>query len=131
MSFIVIDDDKFSNMLCSHIIGSALPDATVHTFLDPEEALQFISSTDFSIVGNMILLLDINMPVLSGWDVLDRIAAMDESNQNALRIYMFSSSVDKRDRTRALGNKLVRDYIEKPLDSAKVLKILEAQPLKD
>jgi len=119
--FILIDDDAFNNMLCSHIIRNTVKDAEVQTFSQPEAGLAFLSSLCEKNLPKAVVLIDINMPSLSGWDVLDRIATMPQAVLDRMNVYMFSSSVDQRDKDRARNNPLVQDYIEKPLDPAKLL----------
>jgi len=115
-SFIIIDDDPINNMICSQIIREALPGAEVQVFTDPEAGIVFIHST-YSIpaAGDTILLLDINMPIATGWDVLNKFREFDDSVRKHMKIYMLSSSVDIHDKQKAGEYPFVLGYIEKPL----------------
>ena len=72
--FIVVDDDPTSNLLCIYAIRRVYPDMDIQLFENPEVALDAIkleySNADHNI--STVLLLDINMPVLSGWDFLEQ-----------------------------------------------------------
>ena len=71
LHFIIVDDDAINNLLCQLIIEQQHPNAVIETFTDPQLALQHISSnTHGAIMSKAIILLDINMPVISGWDFL-------------------------------------------------------------
>lgn len=63
-----------------------------------------------------IILLDINMPIMDGWDFLNQYDNIQGLLPKDIRIYMISSSVDDRDLDRAEKNKYVTKYISKPVD---------------
>ncbi len=60
-------------------------------------------------------LLDINMPVISGWDVLGRFSAMPEDIKKHFTIFILTSSINVEDKQRAAAHPLVNAYIEKPM----------------
>ncbi len=119
--FIVIDDDPVNNKICSIIIQRLYPEIEILSFTDPEVALTHIEHVhQGENAHNTILLLDINMPVLSGWDVLEHFKHLPQKIQSHFRIYILSSSVDVYDKRRAGDNEFVRGYIEKPLTLQRV-----------
>ena len=73
--FIVIDDDKFNNALCKMVIGKICPDAEVLSFHNPLDGLEYILSNYLKYTKEkpVILLLDINMPEMDGWEFLNRL----------------------------------------------------------
>ena len=114
--FMVIDDDPINNRICQVIIKKTYPEANVISHTEPEKALESIAQSYGSpAANNTILLLDINMPVLSGWDVLLQFQRFPEHIIRKFRIYILSSSVDTEDKERAERCALVSGYIEKPL----------------
>jgi CheY-like chemotaxis protein len=117
--FIVIDDDYINNLICQKMIQITLPGADVQTFIDPEEGLKFIASKYAAPeANNAVLFLDINMPALMGWEVLDIFAGYAETIKQRFTIYVLSSSVDPTDNEQADNNPLVRGYISKALSQA-------------
>jgi CheY-like chemotaxis protein len=123
--FVVIDDDPLNNALCKMIIKLALGKMDVRTFTLPEKGFQFIK-TEYAVNMNgstSIILLDLNMPIMSGWEFLERFEGLDEIIKKQVKIYILSSSVDPRDKERAGKNKDVEDYIVKPLTKEIVLEI--------
>jgi CheY-like chemotaxis protein len=123
--FVVIDDDPLNNALCKMIIKLALGKMDVRTFTLPEKGFQFIK-TEYAMNMNgstSIILLDLNMPIMSGWEFLERFEELDEIIKKQVKIYILSSSVDPRDKERAGKNKDVEDYIVKPLTKEIVLEI--------
>jgi CheY-like chemotaxis protein len=126
VNFILVDDDYVSNLIGKKIITKVFPHADVQTFLEPAEALIYIQSAYSGGEANdAILLLDINMPVLSGWDFLDAFEKFDNRIKERVKIYMLSSSVAPHDKDRAAANKNVSGYLEKPLSKEVILAILQ------
>lgn len=65
-----------------------------------------------------VILLDLNMPIIDGWQVLDELIKIPYINK--IRIYIVSSSVDPRDLIRAKQYEIVSTYIVKPFSIDKV-----------
>jgi CheY-like chemotaxis protein len=122
-TFIVVDNDPVNNLLCDLAIKDEVSDANFLAFTDPLKAFDHISASEEGVSMN-ILLLDINMPIWSGWDFVEHFDKLDEKIKKRFRIYMLSSSIDNNDKQRAMENKNVIDYIEKPLTKEKVFSLL-------
>ena len=75
-----------------------------------EEVLRFIKNNEVDIV-----ILDINMPVMNGFEFLDRYA--QEFSVHAPVVAMLTSSHLGKDRERAMGYSFVKSYFEKPLQA--------------
>ncbi len=116
-NFIIIDDDKINNLLCRKILEKTYPDADIQDFTEAEKGFDHIvekySNPNYD--GRAILLLDIIMPIMDAWGFLEKFDKLDELVKNRIKIYILSSSVDKRDMTRAHDNKYVEYYLIKPL----------------
>ena len=126
LRFIIIDNDPVNNLLCRLAIRDVVADADILDFTDPLKAFEYISAYNESDNLSHILLLDINMNVWSGWDFADYFEKLDEKIKKHFHIYMLSSSIDNNDKQRAVENKNVEDYIEKPLTGEKVFSLLRA-----
>jgi len=124
--FISIDDDRIDNMICLKIIQHVLPEADVQTFTNPETGFEYIKSE--SVNNNErkgIIFLDINMPTLSGWELLDKCNNFPESAKKQIKIFMLSSSVSHKDKQMAENNSLVQGFIQKPLTTKRLQDILK------
>lgn len=116
MDFIVVDDDRITLFIAKKLIKEALGILDIQTFLKPEEALHYLKNDfDFNINEPAILLLDINMPVVSGWDFLNYFNGLNDEIKKAIHIYVVSSSVDPNDKVKALSNRNVVAFVSKPL----------------
>jgi CheY-like chemotaxis protein len=127
--FIVIDDDEFNNKICTVTLEKIAKDADIKTFLSPVEGFAHVATeyakTDTA--GDAVLFLDINMPVMNGWEFLDRFEELDPSIKKRVKIYILSSSVDKRDIEKAKSNKNVVHYLIKPLTKETIRLITYSQ----
>jgi len=69
-----------------------------------------------------VILLDLNMPVLDGWQFLDEFIKIPCEKE--ILIYVVSSSVDPEDVLRAKSYEGVSDYIVKPISVKKLKEVL-------
>jgi len=125
VDFVFVDDDPISNMICKLTIEMMLGKVNSQSFVNPELALEYFTST-FLPEGshhNTILLLDINMPGMSGWEFLERFDHLKEAIKTLVHVYILSSSVDERDALRSYANKNVVNFLVKPLSTETVFQV--------
>jgi|TARA_B110000908_G_scaffold170608_1_gene230688 CheY-like chemotaxis protein len=118
----IIDDDEifqFTTKIKFEKLGLV---EDVMIFNDGEEAMQFIQSGNKEDMPE-ILLLDINMPIVDGWDFLELFEKVPKEKKQMMEILMLSSSINPDDVKRAEANAYVVDYITKPISDADVKKI--------
>jgi CheY-like chemotaxis protein len=126
--FIIVDDDPINNQICRFVLTKTYPNTRVIEFLCPHDGLNYLTE-EFAEneETNAILFLDINMPGLSGWEFLDLYNVLPKSLKERVRVYLLSSSVDERDRSRAGENKYVESFISKPLTIGVLQKIVQTK----
>jgi CheY-like chemotaxis protein len=113
-----IDDDVINNLLNERLLKKHFPQISCKTFSEAERAFdELITNTDQ--LPDAIF-LDINMPVMNGWDFLDNLL---NKNLN-LMVYMLTSSIDPKDQEKALGYSAVKDFISKPLKEERLRNII-------
>lgn len=114
--FIIIDDDPLSNFICRKSIHFATQSSEIIEFTDAQRGLEYIIKTYSKDIINppTLLLLDINMPLMNGWEFLEKLRQLQKNITDALTIFIISSSVSSADRERALSYPEVSGYIIKP-----------------
>ena len=113
-NIILIDDDDVNNLLNRQFLTFNMPQATITTFQNAQDVLDYMRIG--KIITPDLILLDINMPEMNGWDFL---YYMDRYNINA-EVMMLSSSIHWDDIERSKNYEKVRCYIEKPLTEDKI-----------
>ncbi len=106
----LIDDEETSNFLSEYIIRESGFSSVVETFLSAEEALKSIANDG----APEYIYLDIRMPVMDGFDFLDKYYELGYDKFNT-SIIMLSSSIYSDDRRKVFQYNKVIDYITKPL----------------
>ena len=122
--FILIDDDPMNNLICKLTIEMTLGQTDVKAYVNPENGLYYFQN-DFANQkeASALLLLDINMPIMSGWEFLELFDHLSFDIKDRVRICILSSSIDERDRERSYANKNVLEFLVKPLTDKDVLRI--------
>lgn len=64
--------------------------------------------------GEIIIFLDINMPVMDGWEFLDQLQSNEQLQ--AYRVIMVTSSTNDSDRQKAKSYAQISDFFIKPLN---------------
>ena len=113
----VVDDDPVSNKITRLFLRKNNWPAEVMVFEDGQEALRVLGesfSGDAQSTPDVIL-LDMDMPVFSGWDFMEEYSSLPSELTGKPLLYMVSSSINPPDMKRAGDYPLIRAYITKPL----------------
>jgi len=128
MNLFIIDDDPFQHfimekMLTLHLINPV--DQVTHSD-NADEILKFIE-VNRSNADRLpdIIFLDLNMPIMNGWDFLERYKIIQRKITKLIPIYIMSSSIDSSDISRLKKYRSVKDYVLKPVTRPALEKIFE------
>ena len=124
-SLLLVDDDKVSLLITKKLIQNYAPPTEFAEILirdQPSEGLMLVGEY-LSKNQDFFILLDINMPLISGWDFLDRLKDIDPTER--CQVILLTSSVSELDKERALSYSSVRDFFSKPMDEALVKRLLK------
>ncbi|MCW3082180.1 response regulator [Segetibacter sp.] len=126
LTICLIDDDRIYQFTAKRMIELVDPLQKVLIFSDGKEAMDFFSkqTQDRDPLPDVIF-LDINMPVMNGWEFLDAYNSIKTTLDKQISIYMISSSVDEKDKIRSKGFN-VKDFIEKPINKQMMRAILQS-----
>ena len=119
----LIDDDSVNNMIHEIFFKDFFPNIVVRSFEEAdvayEELKRLIASKESKSIPDFIF-LDINMPVMNGWDFLEEFHDNMFFMTEEVKMIMLTSSIDTVDYNRALQFPSVVGYLTKPLDLEKV-----------
>jgi CheY-like chemotaxis protein len=115
---LLVEDDPITIMVCERIIKMTEFADEVLSCDNGQKAINHIKAivADPTIVAPEIIFLDINMPVMNGWDFLEEFAAIKSSLHFTPKIYILSSTVDPEDYKKASSFGTVTSFLSKPLD---------------
>ncbi len=127
LHLLIIDDDEINNFIVTRIIAK-IPNinAKVDTCLNGQAGIELLNSLkdDVSSLPDIIF-LDINMPVMNGWEFLNEYERMRKTLGKNIKIFMLSSSVYNDDINLAKNYTAVNSFISKPLSLEKIQGIYE------
>jgi CheY-like chemotaxis protein len=118
----IIDDDNIFIFVLKKIIEKNENFDQVLDFKNGKEVIKILS--DENNIMPDIILLDINMPVIDGWQFLEEIEKLP--NKNKLNIFIMSSSIDANDIEKSKSFSTVKDFISKPINNEKLNKLIKS-----
>ena len=112
----VIDDDKIYHFLFKNLLKQNKIDVNSAFFPNGFEALEHIKQNNNEESLPDLILLDVNMPIMNGWQFLDEYSKLTGTLAKASVIYMISSSNNEVDinKSKEYGE-VVKDYFLKPV----------------
>lgn len=119
---LVIDDDRLINKCMERIIFMTEFKNRVSTFKNGKEALAYLDRKAKDL-DQVLIFLDINMPVLDGWGFLEELQKRGFKDQ--MNVLIMSSSTALSDKKRSKQYPQVMGYLEKPLATDTLLDIID------
>ena len=120
----LVDDDKIFNFLSEKTIISLGLANEIHFATNGEQALKILELYKEGKVSKPdIIFLDIDMPVMDGYEFIEAFSNMDLPDKHQITIVVLTSSIDPRDiqRTKDLG---IKYYFNKPLSKDEIKKLI-------
>ncbi len=122
----LIDDDEIFVFLTKKAIQKTNLVDQIKVFSNGLDALNFLkeNSNEMELLPEIIL-LDLNMPIMDGWQFLEEYARLYPFIGKKITIYICSSSISPQDISRAKAINEVTDYIIKPISKVKLIEVLK------
>lgn len=120
----LVDDNEADNYLHRLIIEEMGCCEQVVDRPNGKAALDYLDQTSASERYPDLILLDINMPIMNGWEFLEEYRHQQANHRDSVIIVMLSTSLNPDDRARALGNPLLASFVAKPLEEKQLGEIL-------
>ncbi|MGM0580014.1 MAG: response regulator [Bacteroidota bacterium] len=125
---LIVDDDDMTVFLHQVYVKENEFHLDPRNFYNGKDAVDYFE-TYFNANKHYCVLLDINMPILNGWEFMDHIIQKGMSNN--VSVIILTSSINSADREKAKGYDIVIDYIEKPLSAEYLSQLKSADKMKE
>ena len=123
----LIDDDDIFVFLTKKTILKVTTDIEVEVFSDGFQAITHLKNIyDEKERLPDVIFLDLNMPVMDGWEFLEEYQDLYQSFARKTELYIVSSSISPHEMERSKNISSVADFIIKPLVKEKFLEIIES-----
>lgn len=115
-NFWVIDDDPIFQMIVQKLLMQIDFCGNVETSKNGLYAADKLKEALES-PGSLpdIIFLDINMPIMDGWQFLEKFTSWINEDGKVPEIYIVTSSIDDKDKDKAAAHNYIKDYIIKPV----------------
>src|SRR3954470_661402 len=116
-TILYIDDDPIALMLSKMVINKSLFSNEIITARNGQEALNYFKDLKGKSTEKQpqLVFLDLNMPVMGGWEFLDCFSTEEYSDYNTIKIIILSSTIDPEDLEKSKIYPMVLDFLPKPI----------------
>ena len=123
---LLVDDLDADNYYHKVVLRNLDCAEQVAVAMNGQKALEFLTTK----VGNEfpkpdLIMLDINMPVMDGWEFLAAYEKLPADLRDGIVMMMVSTSLNEDDHENARQSDSIRDFIPKPLSEEKLLEVLK------
>jgi len=123
----LIDDNEIDNLINQKMIEAASITDNIYTHIGAKSAIEFLKNMEKMDVAEKVLpdviFLDIDMPLMDGFQFLDEFENLSALTRKKSRIVMLTSSINPQDFNRSKKYNNVKMYLNKPLSHDSILKI--------
>ncbi len=131
-TILLIDDDEATNFLNEMNIQNTEIAEQVVIAWNGKEALEYLTNTGMYANNGSnfpqpdLIFLDINMPVMDGWEFIKAYHALDENQKGKKVVVMLTTSINEDDRIKAATISEITNFKSKPLLPDDLMELVEA-----
>jgi len=123
---LLVDDDRFYTRLLVRMLAK-IGITDVEVAQHGEEALTHIlNGAQQGSPEHQLIILDINMPFMTGWELLDKLENLVSFTKNPVPIVMVTTSRNEDDKFKASEHKLVKEFLVKPVSELTLLNMVQS-----
>jgi CheY-like chemotaxis protein len=123
----LIDDNEIDNLINQKMIEAASVTENIYTHTGAKSAIEFLKNMEKLEMADQVLpdliFLDIDMPLMDGFQFLDEFEKLSNVAKKKCKIVMLTSSINPQDFNRSKKYENVRLYLNKPLSHESIAKL--------
>jgi CheY-like chemotaxis protein len=123
----LIDDNEIDNLINQKMIEAASVTENIYTHTGAKSAIEFLKNMEKLDVAEKVLpdviFLDIDMPLMDGFQFLDEFEKLTAVAKKKCKIVMLTSSINPQDFNRSKKYDNVKLYLNKPLSHDSIMKL--------
>ena len=125
-TILLVDDDAPTLFLNKLVIEDLDCTDRVLTAENGRQAIDMLTEKiDDEFLCPDLILLDINMPIINGWEFMDKYQTLSAEQKAKIVVVMVTTSLNPDDRSRAESVEDIKDFVSKPLDEITLKDIIE------
>jgi len=123
--FIVIDDSQLDCFIAEKIIQNTGTYSSIKSYTQATDALESIKSSGVKNDAITIIVLDIQMPLMNGFQFVEAFEQLPKEIQSGYAIFLFSSSINENDKNRMENYPSIKRFYGKPISKETVARMIE------